>query len=217
MKKNFKRLIKKVNVVGLLYLGLLTAFTVGFSSWAIIHDSKINSNVNAQFGEVKNISDYIKPLTFKTFDICEHGLVVDETIVYKANIEISTVLTIKDGILTANKSITNSFKLDVNVVNKGTFNFLNAVYLGSQTPSVSYGFNETSFIKDKQVVSNLNADSLKSTFVCDTPNLTNITTLNFVMSFEINFVNNQADFKTTIYDQLGNNPLGFDVNMGVRA
>lgn len=200
----------------LLSLCNLSLIGVAFSTWVYGSTNSANGNINIDVGVVVNLSEYISTPTINAFEVCPIGIVVDETICYAGEINIKTDLLLKNGLLKKRKDIKDLLSLNIEITNNGTFNFFSKEYMGSLTPNLRYSFyvgSETPTYLNSRC--NINDKLINSTISYTNSSLQDIETISINIVYSFDFSNYKTNFKTQIYDNLGDSPLSFDLSVEV--
>lgn len=200
----------------LLSLCNLSLIGVAFSAWVYGSINSENGNINISVGNVVNLSEYISTPTINVFEVCPTGIVVDETICYAGEINIKTDLSLKNGLLSKRTDIKNSLNLKIEIRNNGTFNFFSKEYMGSFNPNLKYSFyieNETPIYQNS--VSTINDNLINSSITYSNNSLQNINAISISLVYTFDFSNYKSNFETQIYNNLGENPLSFDLSVEV--
>lgn len=200
----------------LLTLFSLFLFGIGYSSWNIIEDNKSFFDINVGVGNLINLDNYFTTPKVDHFQISPAGIVTDETITYSGKIKITTNLLLKSGLVLDYKELKNSITFKFEIVNKGSFNFFSEQFMGSTNPNIDYAFYEKGQTPTYSTVASLISDNLissKATYTND--NIQNLDYISIDLVYSFDFTNYKTDFKTQVYDKLGNNPLTFDLNIGI--
>lgn len=200
----------------LLSLCNLSLIGVAFSAWVYGSINSENGNINISVGDVVNLSEYISTPTINAFEVCPTGIVVDETICYVGEINIKTNLLLKNGLLLKRTDIKDSLNLNIEIRNKGTFNFFSKEYMGSLNPNAKYSFYiEKETPTYLNTTCSINGDLIDSSISYANNSLQNIETISIILIYRFDFSNYKSNFETQIYNNLGEAPLSFDFNVEV--
>lgn len=189
---------------------------VGFSSWVYTSIKNANHNINIEVGNIINLGEYFSEPEINTFEVCPTGLVVDETICYKGEISLKTNILLKNGLLSKLNNITETVNLSIKIVNKGTFNFFSNLYMGSLNPNIKYSFfeigNSPNYLDASASINNY---LIKTDISYSNSSLQTIESVSMSLIYYFDFSNYKDNFQKQIYDNLGNDPLSFDLNIEV--
>lgn len=200
----------------LLSLCNLSLIGVAFSAWVYGSINSENGNINISVGDVVNLSEYISTPTINAFEVCPTGIVVDETICYAGEINIKTDLSLKNGLLKKRTDIKDSLNLNIEIKNKGTFNFFSKEYMGSLNPNLKYSFYiESDTPTYQNSISTINDNLIDSSITYSNNSLQNINIISISLVYAFDFSNYKSNFETQIYNNLGENPLSFDFSVEV--
>ena len=199
------------------FLAFLSCFTIGFSSWQYGEHTADNKQLNIEIGNFVNLSTYLTTPVVEYFEVCPTGLVVDETIVYAGNIVINTNLKLKDGLLSNYDNSCTNFDFRFILITNGTFNYFTSDYMGSITPGVDYSFYLDGYDPIyTTTISNINNNIIESQLSLSNDSLQTINNINLSIVYKFDFTMYKSNFNTSIYENLGNNPLSFMINMEIQ-
>lgn len=152
--------------------------------------------------------------------MCPSGLVVDERIVYKGDITISSSLRIKNGLADTSFDLSKSIAISIDLINKGSFNFFDEKYMSS---IVKYKFSSNAINASDELKENTSTaiDGTKTSISIvnnnSDYNLSELDTLNFKVVYSFDFGAYKDTFEEDIYNKLGDSPLNFSLHFEVRS
>ena len=217
--KNIKKKKVHKNIGGVLFfLSALSIFSVGFASWNINLESSSNATINMDVDDVIDANTFFTFQPIQMFEISKQGLVVDETIVYQGDIKIPFYVAIKNGIYPYLSE--NQLMLDIVLKNTGSFNLLNVDYMGSNAPTIhysaskSYSANPETPHSTQGIIQN---DSIQANVQFVDENLADVVLVYFMIVYHFDFSAYADTFETAIYNQIPDNGIGLNFQIGVNS
>lgn len=215
--KNIKKKKVHKNIGGVLFfLSALSIFSVGFASWNINLESSSNVMMNIDVDDVMNANDFFTFQPIQMFEISKQGLVVDETIVYQGDIKIPFYVAIKNGIYPYLSE--NQLMLDIVLKNTGSFNLLSVDYMGSDAPTIHYSAS-TNYSANPETPHStqgiIQSDSIQANVQFVDENLADVVLVYFMIVYHFDFSAYVDTFETTIYNQIPDNGIGLNFQIGV--
>lgn len=215
--KNIKKKKVHKNIGGVLFfLSALSIFSVGFASWNINLESSSNVMMNIDVDDVMNANDFFTFQPIQMFEISKQGLVVDETIVYQGDIKIPFYVAIKNGIYPYLSE--NQLMLDIVLKNTGSFNLLSVDYMGSDAPTIHYSASKNYSANPETPHSTqgiIQSDSIQANVQFVDENLADVVLVYFMIVYHFDFSAYVDTFETTIYNQIPDNGIGLNFQIGV--
>lgn len=217
--KNIKKKKVHKNIGGVLFfLSALSIFSVGFASWNINLESSSNVMMNIEVDDVMNANDFFTFQPIQMFEISKQGLVVDETIVYQGDIKIPFYVAIKNGIYPYLSE--NQLMLDIVLKNTGSFNLLSVDYMGSDAPTIHYSAS-TNYSANPETPHStqgiIQSDSIQANVQFVDENLADVVLVYFMIVYHFDFSAYADTFETAIYNQIPDNGIGLDFQIGVNS
>ena len=215
--KNIKKKKVHKNIGGVLFfLSALSIFSVGFASWNINLESSSNVMMNIDVDDVMDANDFFTFQPIQMFEISKQGLVVDETIVYQGDIKIPFYVAIKNGIYPYLSE--NQLMLDIVLKNTGSFNLLSVDYMGSDAPTIHYSAS-TNYSANPETPHStqgiIQSDSIQANVQFVDENLADVVLVYFMIVYHLDFSAYADTFETTIYNQIPDNGIGLNFQIGV--
>ena len=215
--KNIKKKKVHKNIGGVLFfLSALSIFSVGFASWNINLESSSNVMMNIDVDDVMNANDFFTFQPIQMFEISKQGLVVDETIVYQGDIKIPFYVAIKNGIYPYLSE--NQLMLDIVLKNTGSFNLLSVDYMGSDAPTIHYSAS-TNYSANPETPHStqgiIQSDSIQANVQFVDENLADVVLVYFMIVYHFDFSAYVDTFETTIYNQIPDNGIRLNFQIGV--
>ena len=215
--KNIKKKKVHKNIGGVLFfLSALSIFSVGFASWNINLESSSNVMMNIDVDDVMNANDFFTFQPIQMFEISKQGLVVDETIVYQGDIKIPFYVAIKNGIYPYLSE--NQLMLDIVLKNTGSFNLLSVDYMGSDAPTIHYSASKNYSANPETPHSTqgiIQSDSIQANVQFVDENLADVVLVYFMIFYHFDFSAYADTFETTIYNQIPDNGIRLNFQIGV--
>ena len=215
--KNIKKKKVHKNIGGVLFfLSALSIFSVGFASWNINLESSSNVMMNIDVDDVMDANDFFTFQPIQMFEISKQGLVVDETIVYQGDIKIPFYVAIKNGIYPYLSE--NQLMLDIVLKNTGSFNLLSVDYMGSDAPTIHYSASKNYSANPETPHSTqgiIQSDSIQANVQFVDENLADVVLVYFMIVYHFDFSAYVDTFETTIYNQIPDNGIGLNFQIGV--
>lgn len=215
--KNIKKKKVHKNIGGVLFfLSALSIFSVGFASWNINLESSSNVMMNIDVDDVMNANDFFTFQPIQMFEISKQGLVVDETIVYQGDIKIPFYVAIKNGIYPYLSE--NQLMLDIVLKNTGSFNLLSVDYMGSDAPTIHYSASKNYSANPETPHSTqgiIQSDSIQANVQFVDENLADVVLVYFMIVYHFDFSAYVDTFETTIYNQIPDNGIRLNFQIGV--
>lgn len=208
-----------------LYLLSFSFFGIGYSSF-VINGSLNQMDVSLSVGDVISFNDCITNFKVESFDICEYGLVYDETIVYEAPIEFSFTIVSNKLLNFININNLENITFDLKLVNKGSFNFFHTNFINGHSSefllNYGYNFNNENINLDQSLQANVdNSGIITTQFTVSSDSIQTNDSINYLFSILFDFSaykntsSNANNFKLNIFDKLpDSNTLYFDIFLG---
>lgn len=197
---------------GLLLLSSLSLVSIGFSTWSI---GSGNADGSIYLG-ADSITDYSSYVTIHTnpsfFKFAKSGLVVDDTIVYKASATFEYDVAIKDGLAKENGGL-SQIGFDVELIDKGTFGLISATYMGS-SPNIAIKSDFSSGTISNQTSSFI-TNGVKTSFTYNSSSLVAVNSIKYSLSYSFDFSSYKDSFETSIYNNIKDNDFSFLFRVGV--
>ncbi|HIT17421.1 MAG TPA: hypothetical protein IAD04_03450 [Candidatus Caccosoma faecigallinarum] len=150
------------------------------------------------------------------FEISPSGLIIDDEIVYQGDIKISFNVEIKNAIYPYLKE--NQLDIHFTLEDNSEFNLLQSIFMGSAEPEIYYHVSEN-YISNPELIystqGKLQEKKIQANIVYQNDNLQNINRLFFVLAFHFDFSDYIDSFETSIYNQISNEGLLLDFQIGV--
>ncbi|MGM9813777.1 MAG: hypothetical protein ACI32C_02615 [Candidatus Enteromonas sp.] len=174
--------------------------------------------MNADVGSVVDFPSYISTPKIEYFEVCPTGLVVDETIVYKGDITLSSSLKVKDGLTIAGFDLAKSVAMKIDLKNTGSFNFFTTSYMSTMA---SYKFSSTEIGEAEQLTQSsaitIDGSTSSTKISCSDISLNDVDALFFKVAYSFNFEAYKNTFTESIYSILGETPLKFSLHIEVES
>jgi hypothetical protein len=207
--------IKLLNRFALItFLGCISLFSVGFSSWAFVKQTTMGEDVNVNVSDVVNLSDFIEYKPISMFDYCKYGIIKDETIVFDGEICFSFKIKINSGISNI-YSLQNSINV-FTYISCDTFDVINSTYLSS-SPSVNYGVLNSDYpsSRDLNVIGTFSSQKLSAATTYNDVNLSTLEFLFFSFVYHFDFSSKKDTFETDIYNNLLSAKFNHEIGVSI--